>query len=68
MKRVFRLIRALLRELSDENAYERHLAAHGRSHSGEEIVYRSRNFAGPVILTTVEWASARLCGETGERD
>jgi len=36
MKRVFRLIRALLRELSDENAYERHLAAHGRSHSGEE--------------------------------
>ena len=25
---------ALLRELADENAYDRHLAAHGRSHSG----------------------------------
>ncbi len=29
-------ILALLRELSDENAYHRHLAAHGREHSGEE--------------------------------
>ncbi len=27
---------AVLREISDENAYQRHLAAHGRSHSGEE--------------------------------
>ena len=27
---------ALLRELADENAYQRHLAAHGRPHSGEE--------------------------------
>jgi hypothetical protein len=26
----------LLRELSDENAYRRHLKAHGRAHSGEE--------------------------------
>jgi hypothetical protein len=30
------LILALLRELADENAYHRHLAAHGRAHSGEE--------------------------------
>ena len=27
---------ALLRELADENAYQRHLTAHGRAHSGEE--------------------------------
>jgi hypothetical protein len=25
-----------LRELADENAYRRHLTAHGRAHSGEE--------------------------------
>lgn len=30
------LILALLRELADETAYHRHLAAHGREHSGEE--------------------------------
>ena len=26
----------ILREIGDENAYERHLRAHGRAHSGEE--------------------------------
>jgi hypothetical protein len=26
----------LLRELSDESAYQRHLDAHGRTHSGKE--------------------------------
>ncbi len=31
-----RLLWGLLRELSDESAYQRHLAAHGREHSGEE--------------------------------
>lgn len=31
-----RLLLGLLRELSDESAYARHLAAHGREHSGEE--------------------------------
>ncbi len=36
MKRLFTLVKALLRELADESAYERHLAAHGRSHSPEE--------------------------------
>jgi hypothetical protein len=30
------LVLALLRELADENAYQRHLAAHGRPHSGAE--------------------------------
>ncbi len=36
MRRVGRLLWALLRELSDESAYQRHLKAHGRSHSSEE--------------------------------
>jgi len=31
-----RIVVGLLRELSDESAYARHLAAHGRPHSGEE--------------------------------
>ena len=31
-----RLVMALLRELADENAYARHLRAHGREHSAEE--------------------------------
>jgi hypothetical protein len=29
-------IRELLREISDQNAYARHLAAHGAVHSGAE--------------------------------
>ena len=32
----FRIVLGLLRELGDENAYQRHLAAHGVAHSGEE--------------------------------
>jgi hypothetical protein len=36
MRRIGRLILALLRELGDENAYKRHLAVHGRTHSGDE--------------------------------
>ena len=36
MKRLGRFILALLRELADESAYQRHLAAHGRAHSGPE--------------------------------
>jgi hypothetical protein len=31
-----RLLLGLLRELGDESAYARHLAAHGRAHSPEE--------------------------------
>jgi hypothetical protein len=31
-----RILAGLLRELADENAYQRHLAAHGRPHSGAE--------------------------------
>jgi len=39
MRRVLKAVRllvALLRELGDENAYRRHLAAHNRTHSREE--------------------------------
>lgn len=36
LRRFCRLILAILREIGDENAYQRHLAAHGRPHSGEE--------------------------------
>jgi hypothetical protein len=31
-----RFVIALLREIGDENAYQRHLAAHGVAHSGAE--------------------------------
>jgi hypothetical protein len=31
-----RFVLALLREIGDENAYQRHLAAHGVVHSGAE--------------------------------
>ena len=36
LRRCGRLFMGLLKELADENAYQRHLAAHGRQHSGEE--------------------------------
>ena len=31
-----RTVLAILREIGDENAYRRYLAAHGREHSGAE--------------------------------
>jgi hypothetical protein len=36
VRQLFRIVMGLLRELADENAYARHLAVHGRTHSGEE--------------------------------
>jgi hypothetical protein len=36
VRRLFDLLMELLRELADENAYQRHLTAHGRTHSGDE--------------------------------
>lgn len=36
LRRFGHLLMGLLRELSDESAYRRHLQAHGRTHSGEE--------------------------------
>jgi hypothetical protein len=36
MKRLGKLVLALLRELADETAYRRHLETHGRAHSRQE--------------------------------
>jgi len=36
MRRAWDLLMRLLGELADENAYRRHLEAHGRAPSGEE--------------------------------
>lgn len=36
LKKVFKLARGLVRELSDENAYKRHLKLTGHAHSGAE--------------------------------
>ncbi len=36
LRTICRFALELLRELSDENAYQRHLAAHGRVHSPAE--------------------------------
>jgi hypothetical protein len=36
MKTLLETIRSILREIADENAYERHLRAHGLVHSAEE--------------------------------
>ncbi len=36
MKRLGRLLLAILRELADESAYQRHLATHGCQHSAAE--------------------------------
>lgn len=36
MKRLFEILRGILDELTDQNAYRRHLTAHGAVHSAEE--------------------------------
>jgi hypothetical protein len=36
MRRFLEILRAILDELSDQNAYRRHLIAHGATHSGEQ--------------------------------
>ena len=36
MKAFLQGLLALLKEIGDENAYARHLRAHGREHSGDE--------------------------------
>jgi hypothetical protein len=46
---------AILRELADESAYQRHLAAHGRAHSGEEW----RRFSDRHLART--YARPRCC-------
>jgi len=36
MRTCWRMLLTLLKELADENAYQRHLAAHGVPHSAEQ--------------------------------
>ena len=36
LREIVRILRGLIGELSDQNAYQRHLAAHGATHSPEE--------------------------------
>jgi hypothetical protein len=36
MRAIWKIITGILLELSDESAYRRHLAHHGRAHSREE--------------------------------
>jgi hypothetical protein len=55
MRRFFQLALAVLRELADENAYQRHLAAHGRQPSGEEW----RRFADERMKS--KYARAKCC-------
>ena len=55
MKRLFRLAMALLRELADENAYQRHLTAHGLTHSGAEW----RRFSEQHLRA--KYAQAKCC-------
>jgi hypothetical protein len=49
------LLLALLREIADENAYQRHLAAHGRAHSGAEW----RHFSEERLRA--KYARAKCC-------
>lgn len=55
MRRLLGLVMALLRELADETAYQRHLAAHGRAHSGEEWRRFSQQRLG------AKYARAKCC-------
>ena len=55
MRRFFQLVLALLRELADENAYQRHLAAHGREASPAEW----RRFADERLRA--KYARAKCC-------
>lgn len=36
LRALARILWGILKEISDESAYERHLRAHGRAHSGKE--------------------------------
>ena len=36
LRALARVLYGILREISDESAYERHLRVHGRNHSAEE--------------------------------
>jgi len=36
LRTLMRILKGILKEISDESAYERHLRAHGLAHSGAE--------------------------------
>jgi hypothetical protein len=55
LRAFFTLALALARELSDENAYRRHLISHGRQHSGDEW----RKFSEARLRA--KYARARCC-------
>ena len=55
MRRLGRFILALLRELGDESAYQRHLSAHGRQHSAGEW----RRFSEERLRS--KYARAKCC-------
>jgi hypothetical protein len=55
LRRFGRLVLATLREIGDENAYRRHLDAHGRKHSGAEW----RRFSEERLRA--KYANAKCC-------
>ena len=55
LKRLGAFLLALLRELSDESAYQRHLAARGRAHSPAEW----RHFSDHRLRS--KYARAKCC-------
>ena len=55
MRQVFRIILDILREISDESAYKRHLTAHGVQHSAEEW----RRFSDERLRS--KYARAKCC-------
>ena len=55
LRAFFRFALELLRELSDENAYQRHLERHGRQASGEEW----RRFSDDRLRA--KYARAKCC-------
>lgn len=55
LRRLGKLALGVLREIADENAYRRHLAQHGREHSGAEW----RRFSEERLRA--KYARARCC-------
>jgi hypothetical protein len=55
MRAFWRILAGILKEIADESAYERHLRAHGRSHSPEEW----RRFSDERLRA--KYARAKCC-------
>jgi hypothetical protein len=55
MRAFWKIVVGILREIADESAYERHLAHHGREHSGPEW----RRFCEERLRQ--KYARARCC-------